>query len=125
MAAFLHIQGIFILKRLSGGMTRTVAPARIFGAALLAAALAAGGAPGPAVAQSACQPVDPRMAAQSGQVAPLSRFLGSIRQATGGGTAIGSQLCQIGGRLVYRVQVIIGGRQVTIDIDASSGARMN
>ena len=78
-----------------------------------------------AFAQAGCQPVDPRLAAQSGQVAPLSRFLGSIRQATGGGTPIGSQICQMGNRLVYRVQVMVGGRQVTINIDAVSGAPLN
>jgi uncharacterized membrane protein YkoI len=99
-------------------VTRTIL-ALIVGAALSA------GAAVPALAQGGCQPVDPRTAAQSGQIAPLSRFLDSIRQATGGGTPIGSQVCQMGGRLVYRVQVIIGGRQVTIDIDAATGARVN
>ena len=100
---------------------------RLTPALVVVATLAAGVAGGavPALAQGGCQPVDPRMAAQSGQIAPLSSFLGAIRQATGGGVAVGSQLCQSGGRLVYRVQVMIGGRQVTINIDAVSGAPMN
>jgi hypothetical protein len=99
---------------------------RIVLALLLCATLvAAGGGAAPALAQGGCQPVDPRAAAQSGQIAPLSNFLGSIRQATGGGTPIGSQVCQMGGRLVYRVQVMVGGRQMTINIDAATGAPVN
>lgn len=108
---------------LSDGMISRTIRAFLFGAALLVAA-AAGGIATPARAD-ACQPVDPRLAAQSGQIAPLSRFLGIIRQATGGGIPVTSQLCQSGGRLIYRVQVIIGGRQVILSIDAASGAPMN
>ena len=105
-------------------MIRRIAPALVFGATLLTALAVDGGA-APALAQGGCQPVDPRVAGQSGQIAPLSSFLGSIRQQTGGGTPIGSQVCQMGGRLIYRVQVMVGGRQVTINIDAATGAPVN
>ena len=90
----------------------------------LFSALAASGGGAPAYAD-ACQPDDPCAAAQSGQIAPLSRFLGTIRQATGGGTPVGSQLCQSGGQLVYQIQVIVGGRQMTLRINAVTGAPMN
>ncbi len=52
----------------------------------------------------------------------LSDFLGAIRAMTGGGTPVRACLLQIGGRLVYEVKVQVGGKVVTVRIDAATGA---
>jgi hypothetical protein len=52
----------------------------------------------------------------------LSDFLGQIRALTGGGAVVHACLKQVGNRYVYEVKVQIGGRVVTLNIDAATGA---
>jgi hypothetical protein len=86
----------------------------------LLAAMAAG--PSPAAAQTCYSAAQTRAAVQSGQVQPLSAFLGEIRgqvdQVLGGG----AQLCMVNGRLKYGVQVLVQGRATTLWVDAQTGA---
>jgi hypothetical protein len=52
----------------------------------------------------------------------LSDFLGTIRAMTGGGVVVWACLHQVGGRYVYEVKVQVGGKVVTLSIDAATGA---
>ncbi len=52
----------------------------------------------------------------------LSDFLGQIRALTGGGAVGHACLRQVGSRYVYEVKVQIGGRVITVNIDAATGA---
>jgi len=90
------------------------------GIGLLAAA--AGLAPSPASAQSCYSAAQTRAMVQSGQVQPLSAFLGQIRSQVDQVLGGGAQLCTVNGRLKYRVQVLIQGRATTLWVDAQTGA---
>jgi uncharacterized membrane protein YkoI len=73
-------------------------------------------------AQGCLSSRDARAAAQAGQVLPLSRMLKQIRSAAGGEILPPPQLCDSGGRLVYFVNVLTSGGQVTrLTVDAASG----
>jgi uncharacterized membrane protein YkoI len=66
---------------------------------------------------------DARAAVQSGQASPLSKMLSRIRSAAGGEIVPPPQLCEQGGRLVYIVNVLSPGGQVTrLTVDAVSGS---
>ncbi len=92
---------------------------RIVAGLVVAAALVAAGSPAAAACLSDAQM---RQAFASGQARPLAGFIAAIIAAVGGGNAAGAQLCQVGGRLVWRVVWLSGGGQRTITIDAVSGA---
>ena len=49
----------------------------------------------------------------------LSEFLGVIRAMTGGGVVVGACLQRGGGGLVYVVKVQVGGKVITVRIDAA------
>ena len=88
-------------------------------------ALLSAGSLGPAssaYADGCLSPAEARQVAQSGQIVPLSRIIGQIRAAANGEILPPPQLCNIGGRYVYLVNVLTRGGQVTrLTIDASSG----
>jgi multidrug efflux pump subunit AcrA (membrane-fusion protein) len=89
----------------------------------LLAAGPVGVGPSPAAAQSCYSPAQARAAVQAGKIPnipSLANFLGQIRAR--GYDVLGGQLCDVGGRLVYKVQVLIGGRQKTLNVDAFTGA---
>ena len=52
----------------------------------------------------------------------LSEFLGAIRAMTGGGVVVSACLLQGGGGLIYDVKVQVGGKVITVRIDAATGA---
>ena len=92
---------------------------------LAMAMLAAGPAPvGLAQAQAqTCYSV-PQLQAMvaAGEIQKLSNFLGEIRTVTGGGTPTDSKLCDIAGRRVYTVVVMVGGQPTLVRVDAVTGA---
>jgi uncharacterized membrane protein YkoI len=61
-----------------------------------------------------------RAAVQGGQAIPLSSVLGQIR-ATGQVLST-PQLCNMGGRLVYLVNVLVNGQVTHLQVDAQSGS---
>jgi hypothetical protein len=76
-----------------------------------------------AFADGCLSPGEARAAAQSGQIVPLSRIVGQIRAAANGEILPPPQLCNVGGRYVYLVNVLTRGGQVTrLTVDASSGS---
>jgi len=75
-----------------------------------------------AFADGCLSPADARAVAQSGEIMPLSRIIGQIRAAGNGEILPPPQLCNIGGRYVYLVNVLTRDGQVTrLTVDASSG----
>ncbi len=52
----------------------------------------------------------------------LGDFLGLIRSMTGGGVVVNACLQKVGDRYIYDVKVQIGGRVMTVRIDAATGA---
>ena len=98
-------------------------------ALLLALALLAAGpadfGPSPVKAQllaQTCYSTDQaRTFAQSGQVQPLSNLIPRV-QAVAPGQIVASQLCNIGGRLVYLVSVLVGGQVLQVQVDAATGS---
>jgi hypothetical protein len=62
-----------------------------------------------------------RAAMQSGQVVPLSSVLGQIRQSPGGQIVSPPTLCNMGGRLIYFLDVLVGGRVVRLQVDGQTG----
>src|SRR6478736_6014109 len=79
------------------------------------------GASAPASAQACLSPGQARQAAQSGQIMPLSRVLNQIRKAGQGEIVPPPQLCNIGGRYVYVVNVLSKNGQVTqLTVDAAT-----
>lgn len=76
---------------------------------------------GAAHAQSCLSQGDARQAVASGQAVPLSGLLGQIRAAVGGDILPSPQLCNVGGRLVYVVNVISNGQVTRVQVDAKSG----
>jgi len=76
-----------------------------------------------AFADGCLSPGEARAAAQSGEIVPLSRIIGQIRAAADGEILPPPQLCNVGGRFVYLVNVLTRGGQVTrLTVDASSGS---
>jgi uncharacterized membrane protein YkoI len=92
---------------------------------LAAAGLLAVNPPGFAAsahADGCLSPSEARDAAQNGTIVPLSRVIGQIRAAANGEILPPPQLCNIGGRYVYLVNVLTRDGQVTrLTVDASSG----
>jgi hypothetical protein len=75
-----------------------------------------------AYADGCLTPGEARNVAQSGEILPLSRIIGQIRTAANGEILPPPQLCNIGGRYVYLVNVLTRDGQVTrLTVDASSG----
>ena len=73
-------------------------------------------------ADGCLSPSQARTVAQSGEIVPLSRVIGQIRAAANGEILPPPQLCNIGGRYVYLVNVLTRDGQVTrLTVDASSG----
>jgi hypothetical protein len=81
--------------------------------ALIAASFVA--LPTSAQAQCLSQP-QARAAVSSGQALPLGRVAGAV-----GGEIVRADLCREGGRLVYVLSVLSGGRVDTRVVDAQSG----
>lgn len=81
-----------------------------------------GGAPSivPAAAVQCLSAAEVRAAVQGGQAIPLSSVLGQIRET--GQVLSSPQLCTIGGRLVYLVNVLADGRVTHLEVDAQSGS---
>ena len=66
-----------------------------------------------------------RQGVRQGQLAPLGRVIGSIRQVTPG-RQLDAHIEYLGPRMVYRVQwVTTQGRRVDYIVDAASGAILN
>jgi hypothetical protein len=66
-----------------------------------------------------------RQGVRHGQLAPLGRVIGSIRQVTPG-RQLDAQIEYLGPRMVYRVQWVTSqGRRVDYIVDAASGAILN
>jgi hypothetical protein len=88
---------------------------------LLGAGLA--GLASPALAEGCLSPGQARAAAQSGEIVPLSQIIGQIRSAARGEILPPPQLCSVGGRFVYIVNVLTRDGQVTrLTVDAASGS---
>ena len=76
-----------------------------------------------AFADGCLSPGEARAVAQSGEILPLSRVIGQIRAAGNGEILPPPQLCNVGGRYVYLVNVLTRDGQVTrLTVDASSGS---
>lgn len=77
--------------------------------------------PGPAPRQApGCfSPGEVRSLAQSGQVVPLSSVIGQIRQS--GQIVSPPTLCDTGGRLIYFLDVLVGGRVIRLQVDGRTG----
>ncbi len=72
---------------------------------------------GGAAAQAAClSQSEARAAVANGQARSLGSLAGSV-----GGEIVRADLCKEGGRFVYRLSVVIGGKVVQRVLDASSG----
>lgn len=94
----------------------TVRPTHI---ALLLAALIASTAPA-AARENTTHARTPAMLAQAGDIGPAGAAA-AARRATGG-TVLGVQGGQSGGRVIYRVKVLLpGGRVRTLSVDGASG----
>src|SRR5258708_16550297 len=75
-----------------------------------------------AFADGCLSPGEARAVAQSGEIVPLSRVIGQIRAAPNGKILPPPQLCNIGGRYAYLVNVLTRAGPVTpLTVDASSG----
>ena len=94
---------------------------RIVAGLVIAVALMVAGSPA-ASAAGCLSDAQARQAFASGQARPLAGFIAAIAATVGGGNPANAQLCQVGGRLVWRVVWLSGGGQRTIIIDAVSGA---
>jgi hypothetical protein len=84
-------------------------------AVLLAAGLAA-----PAMADECYSAGQTRQMVQQGQAVPLSGVLGQIK-AIGQIVSSDALLCNVGGRLVYLIDVLKGGNVIHVQVDAQSG----
>ncbi|MHC5654266.1 PepSY domain-containing protein [Stappia sp.] len=70
-----------------------------------------------AEAQAAClSQGEARAAVQNGEAQPLGRVAGAV-----GGEIVRADLCREGGRLVYVLSVLSGGRVANRVVDARSG----
>jgi len=100
-------------------MLKKLAPA-----AVLAAALVAGGGfvPGAAHAAGCLSSKEARSAVQDGHAVSLSKMVKRIEKATGGQILPTPELCKSGGRLTYTVKVLKpDGSVETLTVDAASG----
>lgn len=98
-------------------MGRLAAPRAVRGILLATALLAAGATPSAAACLSG---QEARQAVASGQ----AQRLGAIARKVGG-DIVDAQLCEQGGRLVYRLAVMVdGGAVVNVVVDARSGQRL-
>jgi hypothetical protein len=103
-------------------MVRRILPAVILASALIALAFPGVGTAAP-YGEGCLSAGDARAAVQSGQIVALSQILGAIRAAAGGEVLPSPQLCNMGGRLVYLVNVLSrGGAVKRLTVDAQSGA---
>jgi hypothetical protein len=84
-------------------------------ALLLTAALAT-----PALADQCYSSAQTRQMVQQGQAVPLSGVLGQIN-AIGKIVSSDALLCNVGGRLVYLIDVIQNGNVIHVQVDAQSG----
>jgi len=87
----------------------------------LTVGLAAAGA-SPAAAQGCYSAGEARAAVQSGQVVSLSSVIGQIKATTGGEVLSSPRLCNVGGRLVYFLNVLIAGQVHQVQVDGPSGS---
>jgi hypothetical protein len=102
-------------------MMRKISLAVMLGAAVMLAGPSGLGVTS-AAAQGCLSAGDARAAVQSGDVVPLSRVLGKIRAAGGGEVLPTPQLCNVGGRLVYMVNVLTSSGAIKrLTVDARSG----
>ena len=94
-------------------------------ALFLGTALVLGGTAGvgvtPAAANQCYSSGQTRQMVQSGQAISLSNVLGSIN-AIGEIVSSDALLCDVGGRLVYLIDVINNGNVIHVQVDARSGA---
>lgn len=75
----------------------------------------------PQAAMAAClSPSQARAAIANGQAQPLGAIAGAVR-----GEIVRAELCEQGGRLVYRLSVLSGERLVTRVVDARTGQVLN
>ena len=99
-------------------MFRTLALAAVAALSLSGAAFVAA----PAFAQGCLNAKETRSAVQNGQAVSLSKMVKRIQKATGGEILPTPELCNDGGRLVYRVKVLRpDGSVETLSVDAASG----
>ncbi len=93
-----------------------------FGLALFLAGPAGVGAV-PAAADQCLSAAETRAAVASGQAVPLSSVLRAIRAAVPG-DIVRQQLCEMGGRLIYLVDVYssAGANTTHVQIDAQTGS---
>ncbi|MBN9020921.1 MAG: hypothetical protein J0H08_02240 [Rhizobiales bacterium] len=99
-------------------MFRTLALAAVAALPLTGAVLV----PAPALAQGCLSAKETRSAVQNGQAESLSKMVKRIQKATGGEILPTPELCNDGGRLVYRVKVLRpDGSVETLAVDAASG----
>jgi hypothetical protein len=102
-------------------MFRSVLSAILLGLAVLGVGTIGSGGP-PAYAQGCVSAGEARSYVQSGDVVPLSQVLSAIRSAAGGEILPPPRLCNVGGRLVYLVNVLSRGGEVRrLTVDARSG----
>jgi uncharacterized membrane protein YkoI len=88
--------------------------------ALIAAVLIAGTAPAAAARGSAPHSGAGTLLAQSGDIGPAAAAAAAQRAT--GGTVLGVQGGSSGGRVIYRVRVLLpGGRVRTLSVDGASG----
>jgi hypothetical protein len=66
-------------------------------------------------------PGEARAMAQSGQVVPLGSVLGQIRQTGGGQIVSPPALCNMGGRMIHFLDVLVGGRVIRMQVDGQTG----
>ena len=76
----------------------------------------------PAAAQQCLSPGDVRQAVASGQAIALSSVLSQIRATVGGDILPSPMLCDVGGRLVYFVNVLSDGQVTRLQVDAQTGS---
>ncbi|HVY20487.1 MAG TPA: PepSY domain-containing protein [Bauldia sp.] len=74
----------------------------------------------PAMADQCYSPAEARAMVQQGQAQPLSSVLRQIR-AIGQIVSTDAMLCDVGGRLVYLIDVIQNGNVIHVQVDATSG----
>jgi uncharacterized membrane protein YkoI len=102
-------------------MVRKSVRTLVFGIVLWASA--AGVATPSALAQGCLSQGDMRAAVQNGEAVALSRIKSQIEAASGGEVQGIPRLCDVGGQLVYMVNVLTSGGQIErLTVDARSGA---
>ena len=81
----------------------------------------AGPGVGPASADQCYASGQTRAMVQSGQAIALSRVLGQIK-AIGQIVSSDGLLCDVGGRLVYLIDVLSNGNVIHVQVDAQTGS---